>query len=214
MGFNRLRINDVSESGDQPFRKGSISVIGNAEIYNFEEIKSRYGFEFQSHSDTEVLVHLYEKFGNVKDFVNELDGVFAFIIHDASTGETHVARDPIGVRPIFYGQDVKGNYAFASEAKTLLGLTDNKTIKPFAPGTHWNSTTNEFTKWYNPTYNLEETNLKTYNETAELNTTADLLYKSTCKRMMSDRPVGSLLSGGLDSSVVAAFIKKYQRESG
>lgn len=80
-------------------------MIANAEIYNYKDIKDKYGFKFESNSDCEILLHLYEKYGNVKDFINELDGVFAFVIHDANTGVTHVGRDPIGVRPIHYGQD-------------------------------------------------------------------------------------------------------------
>ena len=86
-------------------------------------------------------MHLYEKFGNVESFINELDGVFAFMLHDGNTGETIVGRDPIGVRPIFLGQDVNGNYGFASEAKALMGLCETDTIKPFLPGHIWKSNT-------------------------------------------------------------------------
>jgi asparagine synthase (glutamine-hydrolysing) len=113
---------DTSEAGDQPLRRGKVSVIANAEIYNYKELKDKYGFEFQSHSDCEIFLHLYEKFGSVDKFINELDGVFAFVLHDEEKGETFVGRDPIGVRPIFIGQDVNGNFAFASEAKTLIGI--------------------------------------------------------------------------------------------
>jgi asparagine synthase (glutamine-hydrolysing) len=176
LGFNRLRINDVSEAGDQPLRRGKITVIANAEIYNYKEIKEKYGFTFQSSSDCEILLHLFEKFGNVESFIDELDGVFAFVIHDGNTGQTHVGRDPIGVRPIFYGLDTAGNYAFASEAKALMSICDNKTIKPFKPGHFWSSATQKLTKWYNPTYNTEETNMATYNEAPVLNQTANLLY--------------------------------------
>jgi asparagine synthase (glutamine-hydrolysing) len=103
LGFQRLRIMDTSAAGDQPLRRGKISVIANAEIYNYKEIKEKYGFEFESGSDCEIFLHLYEKFGSVDKFINELDGVFAFIIHDEAKGETIVGRDPIGVRPIFMG---------------------------------------------------------------------------------------------------------------
>ena len=104
LGFNRLRIVDTSEAGDQPLKRGSVSVIANAEIYNYQALKDKYGFKFESGSDCEIFLHLYEKYnGDVKAFINELDGVFAFVIHDSETGETHVGRDPIGVRPIFMG---------------------------------------------------------------------------------------------------------------
>lgn len=204
----------MSEAGDQPLRKGKITVIANAEIYNYKALKEKYGFTFQSSSDCEILLHLYEKYGSVDKFIDELDGVFAFVIHDGNTGHTHVGRDPIGVRPIFYGLDNAGNYAFASEAKALMSICDNKTIKPFLPGHFWSSNTQKLTRWYNPTYNLEDTNMETYNEAPVLNKTANLLYQATCKRMMSDRPIGSLLSGGLDSSAIAAFIKRYHNENG
>ena len=214
LGFNRLRINDLTEGGDQPLKMGNISVIANAEIYNYEAIKAKYGFEFKSSSDCEIFLHLYKKFGNVEDFIQELDGVFAFILHDGDTGQTFVGRDPIGVRPIFIGQDPQGNYGFASEAKTLLGLCEADSVRPFLPGHTWSSSTEQMTKWYNPTINYEETDLATFDEATALQTTAELLYASTQKRMMSDRPIGTFLSGGLDSSVVAAFLKKSHRESG
>jgi asparagine synthase (glutamine-hydrolysing) len=205
---------DTSEAGDQPLKKGNVSVIANAEIYNYKDLKEKYGFEFESSSDCEIFLHLYEKFGSVDKFINELDGVFAFILHDADKNETYVGRDPIGVRPIFTGQDSKGNYMFASEAKALIQLCEPNTIKPFLPGHYWSSSTETMTKWYNPTFNLDDVDLNEYDESVDLKKTAELLYKATVKRMMSDRPIGTFLSGGLDSSIIAAFIKKYHKENG
>ena len=117
LGFQRLRIVDTSVAGDQPMIRGNISLIANAEIYNFEAIKAKYGFEFESSSDCEILLHLYEKFGHPKNFIDELDGVFAFCIHDSEKDVTYIGRDPIGVRPIFTGKDVNRNLGFASESK-------------------------------------------------------------------------------------------------
>ena len=214
LGFNRLRINDLSEGGDQPLKMGNVSVIANAEIYNYEAIKAKYGFTFKSSSDCEIFLHLYNKFGNVEDFINELDGVFAFILHDGDSGKTYVGRDPIGVRPIFIGEDNQGNFGFASESKALIGLCEGDTIRPFLPGHVWNSESETMKRWYNPTYNREETDLATFDESSALQTTAELLYEGTKKRMMSDRPIGTFLSGGLDSSVVAAFLKKAHHENG
>lgn len=213
-GFNRLRINDVSTAGDQPMRKGNISVIANAEIYNYEALKAKYGFQFETTCDVEILLHLYEKYGSVDKFIDELDGVFAFIIHDSATGETTVARDPIGVRPIHMGQDTLGNWAFASEIKSLMEVVRPDSITAFKPGTLWRSKDEQFVKWYNPTHNWEETNIEKYDEAPVLQKTGELLEASVRKRMMSDRPIGTFLSGGLDSSVVAALIKKYHRDSG
>ena len=98
-----MRIVDASPAGDQPLRKGHISVIANAEIYNFEALKEKYGFTHETGSDCEIFLHLYEKFGHPENFINELDGVFAFVLHDAEKNLTFVGRDPIGVRPIFTG---------------------------------------------------------------------------------------------------------------
>lgn len=176
-------------------------------------MKEKYGFKFESDSDCEIFLHLYEKFGSVDKFIDELDGVFAFIIHDEETGEVTVGRDPIGVRPIFIGQDVNGNYAFASEAKALLAICTGTSIKPFQPGSFWSSKTEKYTKWWNPSHNLEEVDLSTWDEESALKITAELLYKSVQKRMMSDRPIGTFLSGGLDSSIVASMIKKFHKEN-
>jgi len=189
-------------------------VIANAEIYNYKELKAKYGFDFESHSDCEIFLHLYEKFGSVDKFINELDGVFAFILHDENTGETFVGRDPIGVRPIFLGQDDNGNYAFASEAKALVNVCKGDTIKPFLPGHYWSSSSEQYTRWYKPTINYDDVSESSFDEASALKTTAELLHKSTEKRMMSDRPVGTFLSGGLDSSIVAAFLKKIRNEQG
>lgn len=134
--------------------RGKVSVICNGEIYNYKDIKEKYGFEFQSGSDCEILLHLYEKFGNVEEFIDELDGVFAFVLHDDANGVTYVGRDPIGVRPVFMGRDTYGSYMFASEAKVLVGLADPTTIKPFPAGSFWSSKSEEFKKFWNPKYNL------------------------------------------------------------
>ena len=214
VGFNRLRINDLSSAGDQPLKMGNVTVIANAEIYNYEALKDKYGFDFKTSTDCEIFLHMYKKFGHVKNFINELDGVFAFILHDGDTGETFVGRDPIGVRPIFMGEDTAGNMAFASEAKGLQAICREDTIKPFLPGHYWSSDNDRMIKFYNPTLNLKDTNLETFDEDAALRKTAELLYEGTKKRMMSDRPIGTFLSGGLDSSVVAGLLKKAHKENG
>lgn len=81
-GFQRLRINDVSEAGDQPIRRGKLSVICNGEIYNYHDLQAKYNFPLKSGSDCEIILHLYEKYGCVDDFIDELDGVFAFVLND------------------------------------------------------------------------------------------------------------------------------------
>jgi asparagine synthase (glutamine-hydrolysing) len=150
----------------------------------------------------------------VADFIDELDGVFAFIIHDADKNLTFIARDPIGVRPMFIGLDYSNNMLTASEAKVLNGLARPDTIKPFPPGCHWNNKDDQFVKWWDPEHNTEDVDLANFDEEEALKTTANLLYKAVQKRMLSDRPIGTFLSGGLDSSLVAAFIMKHLKDSG
>ena len=113
---------------------------------------------------------------------------------------------------MFMGLDYNNNMCTASEAKVLMGLARPDTIRPFPPGSLWNSKSEEFTKWWNPEHNLEDCNLETFDEEEALKTTATLLYKAVCKRMLSDRHSGTFLSGGLDSSLVAAFIMKFLRD--
>ena len=117
------------------------------------------------------------------------------------------------MRPIFLGKDVNQNIAFASEAKALTQICTGESIRPFPPGTYWSSFSEKYEKWWNPIHNLQEVDIETYDEDLALKTTGELLYKSVCKRMMSDRPIGTFLSGGLDSSVVAAMIKKFHLEN-
>jgi len=113
---------------------------------------------------------------------------------------------------MFMGLDYNNNLCTASEAKVLNGLARPDTIKPFPPGTHWNNKSGEFVKWWNPVHNLEDVELANFDEEEALRTTATLLYKAVCKRMLSDRPIGTFLSGGLDSSLVAAFIMKFLKD--
>jgi len=136
------------------------------------------------------------------------------VLHDGAKGETTVARDPIGVRPIHMGQDIHGNWAFASEVKTLQEVAKPDSITAFRPGTIWTSKDEKFTKWYKPTHNWTETPIEKFDEASALKRTGELLEASVRKRMMSDRPIGTFLSGGLDSSVVAALIKKQHVEGG
>ena len=111
-------------------------------------------------------------------FIDELDGVFAFVLHDEKNGVTFIGRDAIGVRPIFWGTDANQSHFIASEAKALVGICDPKTIEQFPPGSYWRSDTKDLTKWWDPVHNLEEVDLDNYDEDSALRTTAELLYKS------------------------------------
>lgn len=117
-GFHRLTINDLSDLGNQPFQMNDLSLICNGEIYNYQALKTQFGFITTSNSDCEIILHLYKHFnGKVEDFIDLLDAEFAFIIYDHSKNELVVARDPFGVRPLFFGIDIIGEFFFQVNSK-------------------------------------------------------------------------------------------------
>tara|TARA_R110002020_G_scaffold50716_7_gene143226 strand:+ start:12778 stop:14433 length:1656 start_codon:yes stop_codon:yes gene_type:complete len=212
MGFHRLSIMDVSNLGSQPMAHPSdksVTMVCNGEIYNYKELKDEYGLTTKSNSDCEVILHLY-KIMPMKDLLRKLDGVFAFVIHDSSSGITYAARDSIGVRPMFYGanKDSEGaSYVFSSELKGCFNLCDNS--KQFPPGCYWSSEYPDKTsRFYSYSYRVS----KKSDELEFRDNIRDLLTKSVRKRLMSDREVGCLLSGGLDSSLIASLVQRDMRE--
>ena len=136
MGFERLSIMGLHEEGMQPFFLNDNVVVCNGEIYGFrpikEELKSK-GYTFRSDSDCELLLPMYELYGT--DMFEKLDAEFACVIYDAKAGSFVAARDPIGIRPLFYGYVKEGGIVFASEAKNLTGLV--KEVFPFPPGLYY-----------------------------------------------------------------------------
>ena len=212
IGFHRLAINGLTDKGNQPFEydkeDGSRDyVVCNGEIYNWWELNNRYhlGLDYDD-SDCAVIYPLYKKIG-LKKMIDLLDGVFAFIIVD---GENICAgRDPIGVRPLFWSLE-DGKIGFCSEAK---GLSDKMRMRPFPPGSYWKSNwKNESAKsffkiddWKNVSPNPF---LSIMRETEMNNAIVDIFVKAVQKRLLSDRPIGCLLSGGLDSSLVAAILQR------
>jgi asparagine synthase (glutamine-hydrolysing) len=216
IGFHRLAINGLSEKGDQPFEYDRDDgakdyIICNGEIYNWRELNERYelGLE-EDDSDCAVIYPLYKKIG-LKKMIDMLDGVFAFIIVD---GENICAgRDPIGVRPLFWSLE-DGRIGFCSEAK---GLSDKMRMRPFPPGSYWKSS------WVNSTpksfFKIEEWKdvspnpfLSIMKESEMKKAIADTFIRAVKKRMLSDRPIGCLLSGGLDSSLVAAILQREMKD--
>lgn len=226
MGFERLSIMGLSEEGMQPFNLNSNFLVCNGEIYGFRPIKEelkKKGYTFKSDSDCELLLPMYEQYGT--DMFEKLDAEFACIIYDDKTGSLIAARDPIGIRPLYYGYVKSGIAAderitderitsdeeykaakdkeivFASEAKNLVGLVDK--IFPFPPGHYYKD--GEFI-CYNDITRVD----KVVDD--DLDTVCrnihDRLVKGIEKRLDSDAPVGFLLSGGLDSSLVCAVASK------
>ena len=136
MGFHRLAIMGLTPSGMQPFELDGSYVVCNGELYGFEKEKERLkekGYSFQSDSDCEILLPMYREYG--VEMFSMLDAEFACILYDGQTGEFIAARDPIGIRPLYYGYDDDGAILFASEAKNLVGIAAN--IMPFPPGHYY-----------------------------------------------------------------------------
>ena len=202
-GFQRLSIMDLSNSGMQPFTNNKDAVICNGEIYGFREIKKKLikkGYNFVSDSDCEILLPMYYEYG--LDMFSKLDAEFATIIYDGEKDTYVAARDPIGIRPLFYGYSKSDKILFASEAKNLAGLTDK--IMPFPPGYYYAK--GKFTCYCD----ITEVDGDYCNDKLEviLKKIHDKLISGIEKRMDADAPVGFLLSGGLDSSLVCAVAQK------
>ncbi len=202
LGFHRLAIMGLTKEGMQPMSLNDKYVVCNGEIYGFRKIKEeleKEGYKFISDSDCEILLPLYEKYG--VEMFKKLDAEFACIIFDSKTKEFIAARDPIGIRPLFYGYTKGGKIMFASEAKNLMGLTDK--IMPFPPGHYYKD--GKFVCYRDVTkvdkYNYDDLETVCKNIKEKLITGIE-------KRLDADAPLGFLLSGGLDSSLVCAVSAK------
>lgn len=206
LAHERLSIVDP-ESGRQPLfspdRKQVLAV--NGEIYNHREIRTRYAgqYHFQTGSDCEVILALYKEKGI--HFLEELNGIFAFVLYDEEKDEFLIARDPIGVIPLYIGKDKEGRIYLGSELKALEGFCDK--YEPFLPGHYFYSKEGKMNRWY--TRNWVEYNAVKDND-AKVNDVKKALEEAVQRQLMSDVPYGVLLSGGLDSSVISAIAKKYE----
>ncbi|MGI5893054.1 MAG: asparagine synthase B [Candidatus Merdivicinus sp.] len=205
LAFHRLAIMGLSPSGMQPFELDGSYAVCNGEIYGFEKIREKLSekYTFQSGSDCEILLPLYREYG-VKMFAM-LDAEFACILYDAESGQYIAARDPIGIRPLFYGYDSKGTILFASEAKNLVGLVDR--IQPFPPGCYYRD--GVFVRYTD--ISKPETVCRDDLETVCRNI-REKLIAGVEKRLVADAKVGFLLSGGLDSSLVCAIAAKKSKD--
>lgn len=205
LAHERLSIVDP-ESGKQPlFSSDNKQVLAvNGEIYNHQEIRQRYAgkYQFQTGSDCEVILALYRDKGI--DFLEDLNGIFAFALYDAEKDEFLIARDPIGVIPLYIGYDADGKVYVASELKALEGQCDR--YEPFLPGHYYYSGYGEMRRYYTRDW-FSYDNVK--DNTASVEELHDALEASVRRQLMSDVPYGVLLSGGLDSSVISAIACKY-----
>ena len=205
LAHERLSIVDP-ESGGQPLfspdRKQVLAV--NGEIYNHQDIRRRYAgqYEFQTGSDCEVILALYREKG--VDFLEDLSGIFAFVLYDEETDEFLIARDPIGVIPLYIGCDADGKVYVASELKALEGQCEH--YEPFLPGHYYWSADPGMKRYYKRDWFKYEA---VKDNPASVEAVHDALEDAVKRQLMSDVPYGVLLSGGLDSSVISAIAEKY-----
>tara|TARA_Y100000287_G_C14218413_1_gene354808 strand:- start:61 stop:1677 length:1617 start_codon:yes stop_codon:yes gene_type:complete len=205
--FHRLCINDLSEAGNQPLNHPDdvgLTLICNGEIYNYNELIQHNNFSLSSSSDCEVILHMYKKYG-IEHTVKNLDGVFAFVLIDNHTNKIFMARDPLGVRAMYMGfdKDTEGNImatVVSSELKSVKGLAND--IEQFKPGCYYELNEGVYHRYYFYTYSISEAT----DEVGILQNIRTKLEKAVKKRLLSDRPIGCLLSGGLDSSLITALV--------
>lgn len=201
----RLSIVDP-QSGKQPlFAPDNKQVLAvNGEIYNHQDIRKQYAgkYQFQTGSDCEVILALYRDKGI--NFLEDLNGIYAFALYDEANDDFLIARDPIGVIPLYIGHDKDGTIYCASELKALEGFCDE--YEPFLPGHYYRGSEGKMVKWYKRDWESYD-NVK--DNGASVNDVHNALEAAVKRQLMSDVPYGVLLSGGLDSSVISAIAKKY-----
>ncbi len=205
LAHERLSIVDP-ESGGQPLKSKDEKLIlsVNGEIYNHREIRNemKNEYEFLTGSDCEVILALYKKKGI--NFLEDINGIFAFALYDEENDCYLIARDPIGVIPLYMGWDSSKQFYIASELKALEGICNH--IEIFPPGHYWYSKERQLQKWYTRDWEKYE-NIK--NNAVDINELHEALENAVKRQLMSDVPYGVLLSGGLDSSIISAIAKKY-----
>ena len=205
LAHERLSIVDP-ESGGQPLYSpdGKQVLAVNGEIYNHQDIRRRFAgkYDFQTGSDCEVILALYREKGI--DFLEDLSGIFAFALYDEERDEFLIARDPIGVIPLYIGYDSDGTVYVASELKALEGQCER--YEPFLPG-HYYWSVDPGMKWYYRRDWMQYEAVK--DNPASVTAIHDALEDAVRRQLMSDVPYGVLLSGGLDSSVISAIAEKY-----
>tara|TARA_A200000159_G_scaffold164268_2_gene193269 strand:- start:519 stop:2186 length:1668 start_codon:yes stop_codon:yes gene_type:complete len=205
MAHERLAIVDPT-SGKQPLLNENKSLIlaANGEIYNHRELRKQFEgrYSFQTESDCEVLLALYQEKG--ASFMDELNGIYAFAIYDTQKDTYFIARDHMGIIPLYMGWDAHGTFYVASELKALEGVCTK--IELFPPGHYMESGDSQPTQWYQRDWN-EFSEVKD-NQTS-IEDLHDALSEAVQRQLMSDVPYGVLLSGGLDSSITSALAKKF-----
>ena len=206
LAHERLAIVDPA-SGKQPLFSEDKKLIlaANGEIYNHRELRRQFpDYKFQTESDCEVILALYKEKGH--EFVDEMNGIFGFAIYDAEKDEYFIARDHMGIIPLYMGWDKYGTFYVASELKALEGVCTK--IELFPPGHYLSSKDGELIQWYKRDWETYDAVKDSETSIAEVR---QALEDAVHRQLMSDVPYGVLLSGGLDSSVTSAIAKKYSQ---
>lgn len=205
LAHERLAIVDP-QSGQQPLysKDGKLVLAVNGEIYNHQSIRDRQAgsYEFLTKSDCEVILSLYREKGI--NFIEDLNGIFAFALYDIENDVYLIARDHEGIIPLYMGWDHNGTFYVASEMKALEGFCE--TIKSFPPGQYFYSKDGELKTWYKRDW-MEYDAVK--DNTSNIDELRSALESAVKRQLMTDVPYGVLLSGGLDSSIVSAIAKKF-----
>ena len=208
LAHERLAIVDPA-SGKQPLfsKDKNLVLAANGEIYNHQVLRKQFEskYEFQTQSDCEIILALYQE--KQSAFLNDLNGIFGFAVYDSENDSYLIARDHMGIIPLYIGWDKNGTFYVASELKALEG-TCNK-IEVFPPGHYLSSEDGQITKWYQKDWMKYEAVKE--NETS-INELREALESAVHRQLMSDVPYGVLLSGGLDSSITSAIAKKYAQK--
>jgi asparagine synthase (glutamine-hydrolysing) len=241
LGFHRLAINGLNPESNQPIVYNDIVLICNGEIYNYKQLYNYMNIKPVTDSDCEVIIHLYLKYG-IEQTLNMLDGVYSFVLYDNRINEQlvnniYIARDPLGVRPLYKLYNINDNYGlfnlygFASELKCLEYFYNQNTfyyrIEQFEPGTYsvfqygskvqskWEPIINN-KKYYIPTFSSTSLILDTdyYKKQLYVKISTELTMATFKRCNTTERPVACLLSGGLDSSLIAALVADYFRKEG
>lgn len=217
-GFHRLCINGLDEISNQPIKTNECVMICNGEIYNYKQLVEQFGLNMKTNSDCEVIVHLYQIVG--PSFVNLLDGVFSFMIYDFSKNRLIIGRDPYGVRPLYichYDNEVIG---FSSDLKPLLFNKNIISISQYIPGTYsiYDYKVDKYTLTKQERYFFNISYINEYQKPVEFYMfhIVQKLKESVKKRVDNcERAVASLLSGGLDSSIISALVcRQYYEKMG
>jgi asparagine synthase (glutamine-hydrolysing) len=202
----RLAIVDVTH-GAQPLidqETGRVLAV-NGEIYNHKRLRAeslKKPHKFQTESDCEPLLYLYDELG--PEFVKLLNGIFAFVIYDPRDGDFFIARDHIGINPLYWGRDGEGNLFVSSEMKAMYDICP--TVELFPPGHYFKASEGKLVKWYKPAWAVEG---RIPDGEADLGLLRQALEDSVKRQLMSDVPYGLLISGGVDSSIIAAIAARH-----